>query len=95
MVEDGESDTYLENEYGLSDSDSEPDLIQSWDGKKRLRSDSCGPTQQQKSSKRSRISRGRSNVSEILATLNKDDDVYEGDTTPNTNKNPLLLRTKA
>ena len=32
MVEDGESDAYLENEYGLSDSDSEPeisDLIQS------------------------------------------------------------------
>ena len=94
MVEDGESDAYLENEYGLSDSDSEPeisDLIQSWDGKKRSRSDSCGPTQQQKSSKRSRISRGRSNASEILATLNKDDDVYEEDTTPNTNKKSVTV----
>ena len=97
MVEDGESDAYLENEYGLSDSDSEPeisDLIQSWDGKKRSRSDSCGPTQQQKSSKRSRISRGRSNVSEILATLNKDDDVYarsEEDTTPNTNEKSVTV----
>lgn len=93
MIEDGESDGYLENEYGLSDSDSEPeisDLIQSWDGKKRSRSDSCGPTQQQKSSKRSRISRARSNVSEILATLNKDD-VYEEDTTPNTNEKSVTV----
>lgn len=94
MVQDGESDAYLENEYGLSDSDSEleiSDLIQSWDGKKRSRSDSCGPTQQQKSSRRSRISRGRSNVSEILATLNKDDDVYEEDTTPNTNEKSVTV----
>ena len=51
MVENGDSDAYLEseNESGISDSDSEPEIpnsVQNWDGKKRSRSGSFEPAQQ-------------------------------------------------